>query len=274
MKFSLNSYFILICFGVSALNAATRKQVRDRNRENLIIGGQKVPIDGAPWVVSIVRNHQLICAGSLLTNDVVLTAASCIKAVEPAELLVRGGTTAFKNSGKLRRIKETIHHPKYVEGSHAYNVALLHLLRPFNHTDDHVGQVKLPDVDSTLPSAINIYGWGLSSNKTNVIMTKNLRFTKTKIYSDKKCAQYLTEEEEDTDYVFCSGDRTKISDICTDDPGSAAIFNDNVQFGVVSDGGACSETRTTILTNLAKHTRWIKNLLNEFERENKNKKTH
>ncbi|XP_036227393.2 trypsin-4-like, partial [Bactrocera oleae] len=245
----------------------------DRSRANLIIGGQKVPIGGAPWVVSIIRNRQLICGGSLLTNDIVITAASCIKDVKPADLLVRAGTTAFKNSGKLRRIKEIVHHPKYVQNSHSYNVALLHLLRPFNNTYQLVGQVRLPDANWTQPSSIYVFGWGLSSNKTNVLMTKNLRFTKTKIYSEKKCVQYLSEDD-DTDYVFCSGDRTKISDICTDDRGSPGIFNDNVQFGIVSDGGACSETRTTILTNLAKHTSWIKNLESEFESENENKRTY
>lgn len=143
---------------------------------------------------------------------------------------------SLQKDGKLRRIKETVHHPKYVENSHSYNVALLHLLRPFNNTDKLVGQVELPDANSTPPSSIYIFGWGLSSNKTNILMTKNLRFTKTKIYSEKKCAQYLYEKD-DTDYVFCPGDRTKTSDICTDDTGSPAMFNDKVQFGIVSDGG-------------------------------------
>ncbi|XP_054085460.1 trypsin-4-like [Zeugodacus cucurbitae] len=265
MKFAQNSYLILlISFCVCPINAS--KQNSERNRANLVIGGKKVPIGGAPWAVSIIKNRQLICGGSLLTNKIVITAASCIKDVEPAKLLVRAGTTAFKNGGKLRRIKETIHHPKYVENSHSYNVALLHLLRPFNSTDKLVGQVKLPAANSVQPSSIYIFGWGLSSNKTSVLMTKNLRFTKTKIYSEKKCAQYLYEED-DTDYVFCSGDRTKTSDICTDDTGSPAIFEDNIQFGIVSDGGACSQTRTTILTNLTKHTNWIKNLISEFESE-------
>lgn len=72
---------------MSVLNAA--KYNSDRKRANLITGGKKVPFGGAPWAVSIIRNRQLICGGSLLTNNIVITAASCIKNVEPAELLVR-----------------------------------------------------------------------------------------------------------------------------------------------------------------------------------------
>ncbi|CAD7003321.1 unnamed protein product [Ceratitis capitata] len=232
---------------VSPSSAA--KQNNGRNKTSLVIGGRKVPRGGAPWQVSIIQNFHLKCGGTLLTNDVVLTAASCIKDVEPAELLVRAGTTAFKTGGNC-------------ENS-------LHLKRAFNSTNKLFGEVELFDATAQPPSSVYIYGWGLSSNKTDTLMTKNLRFTKAKVYSEKKCAEYLLEED-DSDLIFCAGDRTKTSDICTDDMGSPAIINGNIQYGIVSDGGACSATRTTIFTNVGKHASWVERLIAEFSDENVN----
>ncbi|XP_004526241.1 trypsin beta-like [Ceratitis capitata] len=267
MRVTNYSCFILLISVVSPSSAA--KQNNGRNKTSLVIGGRKVPRGGAPWQVSIIQNFHLKCGGTLLTNDVVLTAASCIKDVEPAELLVRAGTTAFKTGGKLRKVRETVYHPKFVENRHSYNIALLHLKRAFNSTNKLFGEVELFDATAQPPSSVYIYGWGLSSNKTDTLMTKNLRFTKAKVYSEKKCAEYLLEED-DSDLIFCAGDRTKISDICTDDMGSPAIINGNIQYGIVSDGGACSATRTTIFTNVGKHASWVERLIAEFSDENVN----
>ncbi|XP_037957034.1 trypsin beta-like [Teleopsis dalmanni] len=259
--------FFLLCWSIFTDAKSTRKH-STRNRQSnksVVIGGKLVEEDEAPWQIVILNKHRAVCSGSLLRNNVVLTAAECLKDIEPADLIIRAGSNHFKTGGQLRKVRETVYHPKYNEGSHAYNVAMLSLIRPLNSTKFNLRYVNLPESSDEFPSSVSIYGWGIVKNSTSSTVTKRLRQTKVKVYSERKCSEFLGDEKM-IEIVFCAGDRIKKVDICNDDIGSPAMGPKNTQFGIVSESKACqTDSHTTIFTNVFSIKPWIINTLNAIK---------
>lgn len=239
-----------------------------------VVGGRVVNNNEAGWQVAIVHKRHFICSGSLLRKNVVLTAASCIKDLKNSDIKIRAGSKRFKSGGQNRAVLETMYHPEYKTNEYANNIAMIKLRRPFNSTVNNIQIIKMPTKETIeLPSSISIYGWGLSRFNANKYITKRLRVSKYKVYSDKKCLRHLPESDKgQTEKVFCIGDRTKQVDVCNDDIGGPAISRQyETQYGVISRNGACSENKTIIVTSLEPHKSWIKEVLQGWKSANKPK---
>ncbi|XP_065362056.1 mite allergen Der p 3-like [Calliphora vicina] len=238
-------------------------------QNNRVIGGIVVNETSAGWHVAVIYKRALICSGSLLRRSIVLTAASCIIDLNYNDLVIRGGSIHFKMGGQIREIRQTAVHPEFKPGKNSYNIALINLRRPLSNNNGNIKTLRIPTAESIdLPSAISVYGWGISSFHTGNYLTKKLRVAKFKVYSDRKCLHYLPNADtENIKNLICMGDRTKIVDICNDDIGTAAINTQyNTVYGIVSTTGACTENHTIIATRVAPHSSWINSVLTEWQR--------
>lgn len=252
---------IFLLFSLLLVNVAAYYKRSDR-----IVGGRVVNETQAGWHVGIIHKRILVCSGSLLRINIVITAASCIKDFQANDIAVKGGNINFKNMGQIRKINEIAIHPKFKADENSNNIALMRLRNSFN-SNGNIEILNIPMEElMELPSAVSIFGWGISSLNTNKFLTKKIRVSKFKVYSHRKCLNYLQHSDrKEAEKVFCMGDRTKRVNICNDDIGSAAI---NVQYktiyGIVSTNGACAENRTIIATSIAPHVLWIERIINEW----------
>jgi V8-like Glu-specific endopeptidase len=95
-----------------------------------IAGGSECSPPGLEGVGAIVRrNQQVVCTGTLIADDTILTAAHCIEGEDPATLSFRLG--ADSKMAVSFPIARGIPHPRYTQDKHgSYDIALLRLREP------------------------------------------------------------------------------------------------------------------------------------------------
>ena len=80
-----------------------------------IIGGQPIDISQAPWIVSIQESGSHFCGGSIINAEWILTAAHCVVANEPTDLIIHAGATnqTQSNVGQWVLVDRILIHPDF-----------------------------------------------------------------------------------------------------------------------------------------------------------------
>lgn len=149
-----------------------------------------MPLNDAPYHVSILLKDKKIgarhiCGGSIVSRNVIMTAAHYTSASNKDKLAVRVGSR-FKNSGgTLIHVAQIVNHPLY--RSFNYDISLVKLAQNIILKSGQKEVVKIPPqndpiVDQTL---ILVCGWGETKNvsQTNLVLSGVL----LNIVNLKKC---------------------------------------------------------------------------------------
>jgi len=158
-----------------------------------------------PWTVIIRVDGISKCAGVLLSNIWVLTAASCVKSISPSKIVVVAGAfsrTNYTGSEQLRYVKKVVSNSKAVKGK-LVHLALLKLKRSVKF-NEYTRAICLPDSFDHLSHVRPfesgfVAGWGTAGHGTALQMqammelTLNRRckesFRGTKIIDNHLCAR-------------------------------------------------------------------------------------
>ncbi|XP_053687197.1 chymotrypsin-1-like [Sabethes cyaneus] len=143
--------------------------VRESTINALIVKGTDASIENFPYVVSLRRDHEHACGGSILSKNWILTAAHCVVNYKNdiSVLSVQAGKTKLSKSVDLSvfEVAQIVVHPEYDDKNSWINdIALVKLKEPLA-LSDLVRPVKLPPVcyEVTGPDLnLVVLGWGVT----------------------------------------------------------------------------------------------------------------
>ncbi|CAB3222457.1 unnamed protein product [Arctia plantaginis] len=259
----------------------------------LIINGTSAKRGELPWHVGIYRKpnpYMQICGGSLVSTNVVISAAHCfwsdIRTVLPSAdfavaigKLYRSWDDERDGDAQKSDVKE-IRIPALFHGAAANfqeDIALLILTNPFTYKT-YVGPVCLnfDIVFDTLQlqqgNFGKVAGWGLTA--ANGVASQFLQVVEMPFINEKSCVNDLPQSFRPyiTGDKFCAG-YTNGTALCKGDSGGGIVFSEREQGidryylrGIVStapnlEDQLCNDKTYTTFTRIRRHEDFIKNAL-------------
>lgn len=245
----------------------------------LIVGGSEAQPDKWPWQVAVLNSKkQLICGGTLISNEFVLTAAHCIPpGVKRLRIVAGEYNLADRDSPdrQERTVSRISRHPQYNNTLVDNDIALLKLDRPVLLTSK-VWPACLPEQDEELDAETNatILGWGATryllneDGKPQVERDDMLREAKVPVVDYAECKQSYGDDLK-TFNVICAGYKEGQIDSCAGDSGGPLLVQRNSKwyvYGVTSFGDECGkEGKYGIYSKTSTYIYWIKYTISRFK---------
>ena len=194
------------------------------NRHNIqpkIVNGTDAEIKAFPFIVALKHNSEFFCAGSLLNNYWIVTAAHCLnKPVD--QITIEYGTTEISNGTKGKKetgVEKLIQHENFNYSSHKNDIGLIKLKNPL----DDITAVKIATNGSHFKTGASstVIGWGTISSDGP--MSSILQKVDLQIYSYEDCKTALHKNIYGLDIYqtnICAGVPEKGKSTCNGDSGN------------------------------------------------------
>lgn len=174
-----------------------------------IVGGRRIKYSDAPYAAALFKNNYYFCAGSLISENFVLTAAHCFASDShnPQDYRVRVGSDDRSNGGVLAHIQAIYIHPEFKMETINNDFTLL-LLEEGIDFPLHVEFANLPEPNTQVNTGdmMLIAGWGVTESKKS---SQYLLGAAVPIYDIAKCKKSY--HNQITDAMICAGyERGKI----------------------------------------------------------------
>lgn len=145
-------------------------------RQAKIINGTDAQHGNYPWMVSLLYNNRHHCGGSLISANVVLTAAHCVYRLPSNRFKVKLGghlrNSTTEPTAFIVNPTQIAAHKGFSFSTFADDIALIRLPYKVNFTNyvrpiclpefesPRVGKLDAPSSPVTAPSKITVIGWG------------------------------------------------------------------------------------------------------------------
>lgn len=161
-----------------------------------------------PWVVYFTWNYKYQCAGTLISDQWILTAAHCVYDAVRFDILL--GAQDISKSEEPNRMNITSYerriHPAYdpADRTHQNDIGLIQLPKPIT-LNKFIRPVCLPSYgDQTKDFAgakVTLTGWGKTSDTET---TKEMHFARgAEVISNEKCDHDWVSWDEIFDFFIC-----------------------------------------------------------------------
>ncbi|XP_045483731.1 trypsin I-P1-like isoform X1 [Harmonia axyridis] len=226
-----------------------------------IIGGLSVRSrSDFPYQVSLRYIGHHLCGGSIISRNLILTAAHCCfhekKLLRRHNLKVVAGDLNIRrisNKTEHREVSEVFVHPGYNEELIENDIALWKVSSDFIWNED-IQPIDIAYKKFNAYTRCNISGWGVTNTTINAV-SSNLKFVEVPLISRSKCQKFYPEIVRLN--VICAGSTGK--DSCQGDSGGPLVCNKTVA-GIVSYGEECG-IYPGVYTDVYAYRYWIKNMI-------------
>ncbi|KAL3460902.1 trypsin-like cysteine/serine peptidase domain-containing protein [Aspergillus heterothallicus] len=206
--------------------------------EEAIVGGDEASIEEYPYQIQLLENGRLICGGSIISNQYVVTAGHCTDGASASSLSIRAGSSSSSGGGTVVRVSSIAQHPDYDAQTTDNDISILTLAQDLTFSSA-IQAVNLP-TSSALPAAGTIAtatGWGALQEGGSV--SETLQYVDIPIVSKSECASAYSDFNEITASMVCAGESEGGKDACQGDSGGPLVA-DGVLVGITSWGNGCA----------------------------------
>lgn len=224
-----------------------------------IVNGQQIDIQKAPWQIALLDNFKILCGGSILSNQIILTAAHCLKGRDPKNLTVRAGSSFWSHGGQFRLVEHFIYHSEYDGIQLRNDFGVIRLTQPLKYGPG-VHPIQLAQKPPKHGEIGYASGWG-SLSYDHLVYPATLHGVDTSIYDQATCATICAQQGIMIDELNVCTDGVE-QGVCHGDSGGPLVVNGHLA-GVVS-GGAPSKT-PGVFGNVALFYDWIQGAIKHLE---------
>lgn len=219
-----------------------------------IVGGVSTKIESAPWQISLQYKGKHICGGSIYNEEIVITAAHCVKKIQAEQLQIRAGSEKHNEGGIVLPVDRIIQHESYAK-SNINDIAIIHLAGSLSFSSK-IKPIALATETPKAKKIATVTGWGRTGflqNIPQILQTVNLN-----IKSSRKCklifGSYFKKN------MICAYDVFKSA--CMGDSGGPLVINGEL-VGIVSYGFIFCHG-ATVFTDVASLNDWILKTIDEI----------
>ncbi|XP_048360302.1 granzyme A-like [Sphaerodactylus townsendi] len=232
-----------------------------------IIGGKESAAHSRPYMAALMSGKHLICGGTLIQGNWVLTAAHC--SIENGTTIILGAHSLSKNEPEKQifEITRVCGHPKYNKKTKENDIMLLKLNRKAKMTRA-VKIMKMPRSYDDMKAGTRclVTGWGITENGgkgPDTLHEAEVTIISRDVCNDKNHYDDIAVKKS---MVCAGGVKKKRTDTCKGDSGGPLICG-GIQRGITSFGrrGKCADPKYPgVYTRLTKdYLEWIKKIMGE-----------
>ncbi|CAH0596839.1 unnamed protein product [Chrysodeixis includens] len=248
-------------------------KVHINSKTRRVFNGMKTTIKMFPFIVSIHIMGEFACAGSIISRDIIITAATCLQEsysnrskLNPKSIYVRLGSDYITSDGETIPVQDLHFHPDYDSDILRNNLVLIRLEKRIRFSKqqplirrieyDTARQGLDPDEEGVL-----ILGWGATKEDQTVNVNQKLTMDDLDQFQWDTCKDLYSE-----DYVnaenFCAAKINKRGGACNGDVGGPGVIGPKLM-GIISFGApVCGSTDApTVFTKLGYYADWINSVL-------------
>ncbi|KAJ7378798.1 Prostasin [Desmophyllum pertusum] len=255
----------------------------ERNTSYVVRGNISSP-RAWPWQagIKLSNDNTILCGGSLINAEWVLTAAHCVYGLVRGQRMDRTGCVVPRKGVKVilgeynartvegyevhKKISKICRHSNYNHVTLDYDIALLRLESPLQAFNDTMSPVCLPTGLTRFPSGTYCWVTGFSKKRRTKRDTTLLRQAELPLQPLAYCKQQYPHYTI-TPRMLCAGFEDGGLDSCHGDSGGPLVCQEIesgkfVQIGVVSWASACAQPgKPGVYTNVKYLVPWINRII-------------